>query len=103
MAMRGQHDLGGLAAGPIEIADHDPAPWEKLVMALFQSLRSRGHLTVDELRRALEDLPADEYAKPYFERWSEAIANILEEKGLATRAEISARMDALREKLDAAE
>ena len=103
MATRGQHDLGGLPAGPIDIADHAALPWEKLVMALFQSLRSRGHLTVDELRRALEDLPPEQYAQPYFERWSEAIANILEEKGLATRAEISARIDDLRAKLEAAE
>lgn len=99
--MRGQHDLGGLPAGPIEISDHAAAPWEKLVMALFQSLRSRGHLTVDELRRALEDLPAEQYDQPYFERWSEAIANMLDEKGLASRAEIAAKMDELRAKLEA--
>ena len=57
-------------------------------------------MRIDELRRALEDLPAEVYAQDYFERWSEAIINLLEEKGLITRAEVVQRMEAMRNRLE---
>jgi hypothetical protein len=98
--MRGQHDLGGLPAGPIDPTDQESQPWEKLVNATFLALRSRRVATIDELRRHLEDLPAEQYDRPYFERWAEAIANLLEEKGVLSRAEIADRMSAIAAKLD---
>ena len=56
-------------------------------------------MRIDELRRALEDLPEDVYKQDYFERWSEAMINLLEEKGLLTREEVMGKMDALKAKL----
>lgn len=98
--MQRQHDLGGQPGGPIDTSDHPTDPWAKTITAVLGALREHDLMRVDELRRALEDLPKDVYAQPYFERWAEAICNLLEEKGLATRAEIDARMAAIRTRLD---
>lgn len=98
-----QHDLGGALGGAIDLADHDAEPWHKMLTAVVGALRVRGYLTVDELRRALEDLPSDEYDRGYFERWAEAATNLLEEKDVLTRAEVVARMGRIRQRLDAAE
>ena len=94
-----QHDMGGMKAGPIELAEHPAEPWAKMVTSVAAALRERDLMRIDELRRALEDLPEDVYAQDYFERWSEAMVNLLEEKGILTHAEVEARMSALREKL----
>ena len=32
--MRGPHDIGGEAAGPVDTSEHGPEPWQKLVTAL---------------------------------------------------------------------
>ena len=83
--MQRQHDMGGMPAGPIDTAEHAAEPWAKLVTSLAAALRDYDLMRIDELRRALEDLPADVYDQPYFERWSEAMINLLEEKGVASR------------------
>ncbi|MGC1575011.1 MAG: hypothetical protein WA813_02575, partial [Beijerinckiaceae bacterium] len=44
---------------------------------------------VDEFRRAREDLEPDFYnALTYFELWTEGFINLMEEKGVLTRAEV---------------
>lgn len=96
-----QHDMGGMEAGPIETAEHAAEPWAKMVTSVAAALRERDLMRIDELRRALEDLPADVYAQDYFERWSEAMVNLLEEKGLLTRPEVEARMRDIGKKLEA--
>ena len=90
--MRGQHDLGGMPAGLIDTNDHETAPWAKLITAVVGALRSRGYFTIDEMRCSLEGLPEDVYNQPYFERWAEALGNILEEKDIVTRQEVENRM-----------
>lgn len=99
MATKGQHDMGGDPGGPIDLEGHDPEPWAKMLTAVVNSLREAGYLTVDEVRRALEDLPAEEYDLDYFERWSAALTNLMAEKDLLTREEIEGRMQAIRTKL----
>jgi len=99
--LRGQHDLGGMPAGPMEIGDHDVPPFGKLITAIFSALRQHDVTTEDEVRRALEDLPTEVYDQEYYERWGEAIVNLLEEKGILTRAEVEERMAALKAKLEA--
>ena len=48
---------------------------------------------VDEFRRAREDLEPDFYnALTYFELWTEGFINLMEEKGVLTRAEVEARV-----------
>ncbi len=94
--------MGGDPAGAIEMAEHDAEPWQKLVTAIRATLgdEPKRLMRVDELRRAIEDLDPKEYDLPYFERWAEAMVNLLEEKDLVTRAEIEARMAKIRERLE---
>ncbi len=101
--MQRQHDMGGMEAGPILTAEHATEPWAKMITSLAAAMRDHDIMRIDELRRALEDLPSDVYSQDYFERWSEAMINLLEEKGLMTRDEVMARMAQLRSKLEAAE
>ena len=85
--MRRHHDMGGLEAGPVDRAEHDDAPWEKRVNVILRLLVSREPpvMTVDELRRGIEDLGPGAYdALGYYERWIRSIVNVLIEKGVLT-------------------
>ena len=89
--MRRHHDMGGLAAGPVERSEHDYAPWEKRVDAIMRLLsdNKRRLLRVDELRRGIEDLGPGAYDQlSYYERWISSITNILIEKGVITVDEL---------------
>lgn len=94
---RRHHDMGGLAAGLVERAEHAHAPWEKKVDALLRLLLARKVMTLDELRRGIEEIGPDAYDKlGYFERWITSITNVLLEKGVVTVAELAQRMEAVR-------
>ncbi len=83
--MRRHHDMGGLEAGPLEMPDHDHAPWEKQVDAIVRLLgdEKRRIMIVDEMRRAIEDLGPGAYDElSYYERWIGATTNILLEKNV---------------------
>jgi hypothetical protein len=81
--MRRHHDMGGLPAGPIERAEHDLEPWEKRVDATLRLLLAKRVMTLDELRRGVEELGPGAYDElSYFERWIASISNILLEKGI---------------------
>lgn len=97
--MQRPHDMGGNPAGDIDLSGHALEPWQKQVHAMRQVLgdEKRRLLRVDELRRAIEDLPPDQYnSLEYFDRWVRAVRTILVEKGVLTNAEINERMAALR-------
>ncbi|MFQ5567512.1 MAG: hypothetical protein ACE5EU_14250 [Paracoccaceae bacterium] len=98
--MQRQHDLGGQPAGQTNLDEHEAEPWAKTITAVVGALRQHDLMRVDELRRALEDLPTDAYAQHYFERWAEAMCNLMEEKGLLTRAEVEKKMTAIRARLE---
>ena len=92
---RGVHDMGGLPAGPIKRAEHAHALWEKRVDALMVLLGNpkRRVVTVDELRRGIEQLGAEAYeAMSYYERWIASITNTLLAKGVITSDELGRRM-----------
>jgi hypothetical protein len=99
--MKRHHDMGGDSAGPVTLADHPVEPWEKLINAIRAALRARGFDNLDETRRYIEDLPPEDYDRPYFQRWAEALVTELETKGVVTRVEIEARMEKLRAELEA--
>ena len=99
--MKRHHDMGGDPAGPVEPTDHPAEPWAKLITATVAALRARGHSNLDETRRFIEDLPAQDYDRPYFERWAEALVAMLDTKGMVSRAEIEARMEKLKDGLEA--
>ena len=56
--MRRHHDMGGQAAGPVDTAERDYAPWEKRVDAIVRLMSDKKLrlIRVDELRRGIEDL-----------------------------------------------
>ena len=90
---RRHHDMGGLEAGVIDHDEHDEAPWEKRVDALRMLLGQRKIISVDELRRGIEELGADAYDRyGYYERWMASMTNLLLEKKIIGVSELGARM-----------
>jgi len=93
-------DIGGEPAGAVDTVDHGMKFWERQANALRAALRRKGLMTVDELRRAAEDL-GDRYAKlEYFERTTLALRTVLLEKGLITEESLSAKMAEVRKRFD---
>jgi len=93
---RRHHDMGGLEAGSIDRTERAPAPWEKRVDALMVLLSRQGILTVDELRRGIEELGADAYDRySYYERWMASTTNVLLEKRVIEVGELGERMAAI--------
>jgi hypothetical protein len=89
------HDMGGLNMGGIDPSDHDVAPWQKWINATFTTmiLDPRHLIRLDELRRAMEDLKAEQYDRlEYFERQTHGFVDLLIEKGILSQAEIETRM-----------
>jgi hypothetical protein len=95
----GVNDIGGLPGGPIDRRHHEALAWEKLLVAFGPLLSQRGLRTVHETRRAAEELGDDYNRLAYFERASQALANLLYEKGALNRDEVAARMDMIRRRL----
>ena len=93
-------DMGGDEGGAIDIADHGMKFWEKQANALRNTLTSRKLVRLDELRRAAEDLGDRYYRLGYFERTTEAMRNLLLEKGLFTRGELDGKIEEVRKRYD---
>ena len=92
---RMHHDMGGQPAGPVSLADHEIEPWEKRIEAILRCMQLRDPpvVTIDELRRGIEELPPKLYdSLTYYERWIASLTNIMVEKGVLSRAEVEARM-----------
>lgn len=93
--MQRHHDMGGLPAGPVDRAEHDYAPWEKRVDAIMRLLidPERKIMTVDELRRNIEELGPGAYDEmTYYQRWMASIGNNLLEKGVISVDELGRKM-----------
>ena len=93
---RNPADIGGEAAGPIDTVDHGMKFWEKQANALRNTLTSGKVVRLDELRRAAEELGDRYYRLGYFERTTEAMRNLLLEKGLFTRSELEVKIQEIR-------
>ena len=92
--MRRPNDVGGLPAGPIGARGHEPEPWEFLLTAIVATVGpAKAHVhRLDEFRRAREDLEPGFYnSLTYFELWTQGFINLMEEKGVLTRAEVEGR------------
>ena len=85
--------MGGLEGPPIALEEHDYAPWEKKVDAILRLLSAKGVLTVDELRRGIEEIGPGAYDElSYYERWVTSITNNLLEKGIVGVSELGEAM-----------
>jgi hypothetical protein len=96
---RMHHDMGGEPAGPVSTAGHEIEPWEKRIEAILRcmQLREIPIVTVDELRRGIEELPPKVYdSLTYYERWIASLTDIMVEKGVLARAEVEQRMAAIK-------
>lgn len=85
--------MGGLEAEPIDRGEVVHAPWEKRVKALLGVLVHEKVMTLDELRRGIEDLGEADYERlGYYERWTHSITQMMIEKGHIRIDEIGRRM-----------
>ena len=83
---------------PLNIQEHALADWEVVADAVAQALGRKGIRTTDESRRAMEDMPADDYLSlSYYERWVVGTEKLLIEKGILSAAEIDRKMAELEE------
>jgi nitrile hydratase len=91
------HDMGGrLSTEPLNLEEHTLADWEVVTDAMSVALGARGLRTTDEHRRAMENLPSEEYLSlSYYERWARGTEELLVEKGILTREEIDRKMGEL--------
>ncbi len=88
------HDMGGQPTeSAITTAEHTLADWEVVADAVAVALSRKGIRSTDESRRAMEDLPADDYlGLSYYERWIHATEALLIEKGVVSRDEIDQKL-----------
>jgi hypothetical protein len=74
---------------PIDRSEHELAHWELLTDALVGALGQNGVMNVDELRRGIESMPAEDYERAsYYERWLYSVETILTEKGILEPGEL---------------
>ncbi|HEV7178725.1 MAG TPA: hypothetical protein VGN11_02575 [Candidatus Baltobacteraceae bacterium] len=94
------HDVGGAPVHEaISREQHAIMPWELRVDALMWILtdanRAGGRrMTVDELRRGIEELPAAEYReRGYFSKWLRSMIALMAERGLVDRDDLERRVE----------
>lgn len=101
MAERGYHDIGGAPAGSFLPTEEPWHFWEKQSEAIRNLLGegARRMASLDEIRRGFETMGEDLYGQlTFYERRLEALVRILEEKGIVSRADLEARVAAMRER-----
>lgn len=92
-------DIGGEEAGAVDTSDHGMKFWEKQANGLRSMLTRKRMITVDELRRAAEDLP-DYSELEYFQRTTGALRTVLVERGVISEQELQAKMAEIRKRFD---
>lgn len=108
--MNGAHDLGGMHGfGRIESDPNEPVfhhDWERRALAVTLAMGSRGHWNLDMSRYARECCdPAVYLNTSYYEHWLHGLERLVDQFGLVTTAELSARIGLLlsAERADAGE
>jgi nitrile hydratase beta subunit len=94
--MNGVHDLGGVDGfGAVEVEANEPVfhhPWERVVFGLVSAMSVQRLSNTHTFRHAIERMDPTHYlGSPYYEHWLTALATLVIEKGLVTRAELEAR------------
>ena len=91
---RRKNDIGGMPSGEIDLSEKPVKHWEMESDALRKVLgdKKRNLVSLDELRRAMEDLPQEAYDAGFFSRRISAMGEILIEKGVLSRDELEQRI-----------
>lgn len=92
-----KNDIGGDEAGPIDMTERPVRYWEMESDALRKALGAdpRTSITLDELRRAMEDLDQEAYDAGFFSRRIAAMEVLLVEKKILTEGAVAERMKKL--------
>lgn len=94
---KGYHDVGGDQAGDIPMIELPWLHWEKQVEAIRGLLGdgTRRIVSLDEVRRGFESFGVEKYdTLSFYRRRMEAMTDILIEKGILSRAELDAAIEA---------
>lgn len=97
--VRGVHDYGGLAAGPVDRHEHAATLYEKRVDAMKVLVQQvpPGKMTSDVSRRTQEALDQQSYdTLAYYDRWLVALKTDLIELGFVTEDEVARRIAEIR-------
>ena len=93
---RSHHDMGGVPrflCEAVETEHHALSDFDREVDALRQMLSLKGLMTVDELRRGIEEIPEETYLRlSYYQRWIRSMTATLVRKGVLTESEIATRL-----------
>ena len=95
---RAHHDLGGVPKFLCRAIDPEPHAlndFDRQVDALRQLLSAKGIMTVDELRRGIEEIPEVDYHRlTYYQRWIRSMTATLLRKGVLSEDELTRRLAA---------
>lgn len=93
---RAHHDMGGVPrflCVEIDTEPHVLTDFDREVDALRQLLAMKGLMTVDELRRGIEEIPEEDYLRlSYYQKWIRSITATLIRRGILAEAEVAARL-----------
>lgn len=93
---RAHHDMGGVPrflCVEIDTEPHVLTDFDREVDALRQILALKGLMTVDELRRGIEEIPEEEYLRlSYYQKWIRSITATLIRRGVLDEAEVAAEL-----------
>ena len=92
--MNGVHDMGGQQGyGPVRIEANEPlfhGEWERRALGVTVAMGASGLWNIDLARSARESLPPLDYVQgPYYAIWTQALQNMLIERGLITAEELT--------------
>ncbi|GAX77508.1 hypothetical protein CEUSTIGMA_g4952.t1 [Chlamydomonas eustigma] len=87
----GIHDMGGMIElyEKIDRQEHVYSHWERSTHAVLGLLIKKGFFSIDEHRRAIEQLPKDQYmSQTYYEKFASAIAALCVSKGVFKKIDL---------------
>jgi hypothetical protein len=87
-------DIGGLPASEVPREEVPQLYWEKHMIAMFNVLWDKGVFNLDEFRRRVEETSPEDYKRStFYGRRLDGMTDLLVEKGIIDRAELTARTD----------
>ncbi len=93
---RAMHDMGGVSkfmCDPVDTEPHALTDFDREVDAIRQLLGMRKVMSVDEMRRAIEAIPEEQYLRmSYYQRWMRSITENMLASGVFSEDELRAAL-----------